>query len=224
MLFPQGNILIFAKQPVAGRVKTRLQRILTPCAAAEFARAGLLDTYRTASSIAPVVLAWDGERGSIPALDPPPKVERQSAGDLGQRMGAAFERSFADGAVWAIALGTDSPGLPIEALVEACRWLSRPSPPRAVLGPTRDGGYYLLGLSAWQPGLLDELPWSQPTTLCTTRARLNDEGYACLEVAKYFDVDEPDDLERLEALWRSGELSAPATAAWLARRFNDGRA
>lgn len=224
MLFPRGNILIFAKQPVAGRVKTRLHRVLTPDAAAEFARAGLLDTHRSASSIAPVVLAWEGRLDAIPALNPPPRVEPQSAGDLGQRMGAAFRSSLESGAAWAVALGTDSPGFPVEALVEACRWLDGASSPRAALGPTRDGGYYLLGISAWRTELFGELPWSEPTTLTATRARLIDRGFACLEVAHYFDVDEPGDLGRLEALWRAGELSAPATTAWLARRVSDGRA
>ncbi|MEZ4375927.1 MAG: TIGR04282 family arsenosugar biosynthesis glycosyltransferase [Polyangiaceae bacterium] len=216
LLFPHGHIVVFAKEPRPGRVKTRL-RSLTDAQAAEFARAGLLDTLSLASEIAPTTLEWDGAETAVPALEPPLHVRLQSGGDLGQRMGAAFAASLAEGSAWVVALGTDSPGLPRTALEEASAWLEQPGTPRAVLGPTEDGGYYLLGLSSWQPGLLDDLPWSQPTTRAATRARLESRGYACREVEPYFDVDVPEDLERLARNWRAGALKAPATGRWLER-------
>ncbi|MCA9628879.1 MAG: TIGR04282 family arsenosugar biosynthesis glycosyltransferase [Myxococcales bacterium] len=222
--FPYGTILVFAKQPRPGHVKTRLAPRVSADAAAEFALAGLHDTLRIARGVAPVELAWDGDLDALPRLPSPVPVSQQAQGDLGSRMGAAFETHLAQGASWVLALGTDSPGLPRTALEAACRWLDHARAPRAVLGPSNDGGYWLIGVSAWQPHLLTDLPWSVPTTLAATRERLEARGYAYRELAEYFDVDEPQDLERLVELWRSGDLDAPATQAWLERWFSGSNA
>ncbi|MCA9644469.1 MAG: TIGR04282 family arsenosugar biosynthesis glycosyltransferase [Polyangiaceae bacterium] len=220
MYFPHGHIIVFAKEPLPGRVKTRLCPPLDATEAAELAHAGLLDTLQLASRAAPTTLVWDGRVEAVPPLDPSPDVLPQSTGDLGMRMSAGFSARFASGAAWVVALGTDSPGLPESALLEACAALQGASTPEAVFGPTSDGGYYLLGLSTWQSELLGALPWSQPTTYQATRSRLASWGYACRDVATYFDVDVAADLRRLELAWRSGKLEAPATAAWLERWFS----
>src|SRR5690606_9228558 len=112
----------------------------------------------------------------------------------------------------AIALGADVPGLPRARLEQARRALARHD---AVLGPAADGGYVLLGLRACEPGLLAGLPWSTPSTLRATRARLRDRGLSLAELPPSFDVDEAEDLERLRRALRAGVMHAPRTAALL---------
>ena len=113
----------------------------------------------------------------------------------------------------ALAIGTDTPGLPA-TLVAQARAASREAD--AVPGPCEDGGYYLLGLRRCPPGLLRDLPWSEPDTFVRTLARLRDRGLTTAVIAPWFDVDRPADLACLHALVARGELHAPRTAQALA--------
>jgi len=86
----------------------------------------------------------------------------------------------------------------------------------AVLGPSDDGGYYLLGLRRTVPGLLEGLTWSAPTTFEATKARLTSRGFSVATIQRWFDVDERLDLERLSSAIHLGKLNAPRTAEALA--------
>ena len=81
----------------------------------------------------------------------------------------------------------------------------------AVLGPTEDGGFYLIGLKKCPPGLLKDLPWSTTTTLTATEKRLRSRGFSVSVLEKWFDVDRPKDLRRLFYLVTRSEVSAPHT-------------
>lgn len=208
---PDGLLCVFAKAPVPGRVKTRLIPALGAERAAQLAAAGLRDTWALVTRSGQARLLLDGDSKALPELVPHPQIMWQSTGDLGERLSACF-RSLLNHAPWVIVLGTDSPGLPRAALDSAMAWLGGGGDaPRAVLGPSRDGGYYLIGISAWQSTLLDQLPWSQPTTLSATRDRMVSRGFALHETQEYFDVDEPDDLRHLRSVAQQPGFDAPAT-------------
>lgn len=213
---PAGLLCVFCKAPVPGRVKTRLIPELGAERAALLAAAGLRDTWALVTRHGRARLVLDGSAQDLPNLSPQPQIVQQASGDLGDRLSACF-RSVLTDAPWVMALGTDSPGLPGAELKAATAWLEGGGggEPRAVLGPSRDGGYYLIGVSAWQEGLLDGLPWSQPSTRLATRERLLASGYALRETGEYFDVDDAGDYRLLvDAAQRPG-FHAPATSALL---------
>jgi rSAM/selenodomain-associated transferase 1 len=209
-----GVIAIFAKPPRPGMVKTRLAATLGPERAAALAAAFLEDTLSLAASMpgAQVVVAsTEDDRAALNLADTVP-LWLQGAGDLGARQERICIRALDAGAPWVVAIGADSPGLPATRLHEAMAALAHG---QAVLGPADDGGYYLLGLCACPKGLLAGLPWSSAETAARTRARLVTHGMTPRELAPWFDVDEPADLQRLRGLLATQEILAPATAALL---------
>jgi hypothetical protein len=215
---PRSLLCIFVKPPLAGTVKTRLVPAVTPEQAASLAAAFFADTLALAGSCAwaRVVVACDGDPAPL-GLDAGVEVWPQGGGDLGERMERVLRRAL-DKVPAAIAIGTDSPGLPRQRL-EAARGLLEQHD--AVVGPSEDGGYYLLGLRRCPEGLLRGLPWSEACTRRETVARLRAEGFRVAETEPWFDVDLPADLARLAELLREGQLSAPTSARLLSRWTHD---
>lgn len=202
-------ICVFAKPPVPGRVKTRLAARFGAAYAAELAAAFLEDTWGLVNSVAwaePVLATT----GAFPALGwrGAAEVWLQGEGDLGERMERVARRAL-ERADSVLLVGADSPGLPPRLLEQAREALLGAD---AVLGPSDDGGFYLLGLRRCPEGLLRGLPWSAPTTLAATRARLEERGLAARSIDGWFDVDVPADLERLRAGLERGLIRAPRTA------------
>jgi hypothetical protein len=211
---PATTLCVFVKPPKAGQVKTRLVPVVTPVEAAELAMAFFADTLALARSCdwARVVVACDGDPSAL-ALAPDIAVWSQGSGDLGERMEHVLSRALADSSA-AIAIGTDSPGLPRRFLEAAQLHLAEHD---SVLGPSADGGYYLIGLRRCPAGLLQGLPWSVPTTRERTSARLRSLGFSVSETDPWFDVDVPADLARLAELIREKKILAPATAQMLGK-------
>jgi rSAM/selenodomain-associated transferase 1 len=207
-------VCVFAKPPRPGRVKTRLAAGVGDVLAAELARAFLRDTWALVSSLtwARTVLATTEPFGDDLDFPGKPTVWFQGDGDLGQRIERVLRRALAEADV-AIAIGADTPGLPERVIVEALEQLENAD---AVLGPSEDGGFYLLGLRRCPSGLLDGLPWSDPTTFAATRARLEERGLAVRTVEPWCDVDRPEDMERLGRSIELGAIHAPETARLLA--------
>jgi glycosyltransferase A (GT-A) superfamily protein (DUF2064 family) len=87
----------------------------------------------------------------------------------------------------------------------------------AVLGPSDDGGFYLIGLKRCPDGLLSGIGWSQPDTFSQTLSRLRDIGMSVTILETWFDVDTPKDLSRLQALIENGTIIAPRTAEAISR-------
>lgn len=205
----RATICIFAKPPVAGSAKTRLARAVGTERASALARAFLVDTCAAVRGVpwSRPVLAATG------ALDPALQDELgipvwpQGDGDLGDRMERVLDRALRV-SPFALALGSDSPGMPLH-LLEAAREVLTSAD--AVIGPSDDGGFYLLGLRRCTPGLLADLPWSAPDTHDRTIERLRAHGLSVAELAPWFDVDEADDLARLHGLLDTGAIVAPAT-------------
>ena len=206
-------VCLMVKEPRAGEVKTRLAPAVGPHGAAALASAFLRDTLAALRGLpwSRVVVSVAGDPG---ALDLPPGVEGwdQGDGDLGERMERALQRALAR-TPRAFVVGADLPGLPARLLHAARLALGHH---QAVLGPTADGGFYLLGLDGCEPGLLADLPWSRSDTLARTEERLRNRGLTVALVEPWFDVDAPEDLARLARAIAAGEVCAPASARMLA--------
>jgi len=122
-------------------------------------------------------------------------VEPQSNGDLGHRMAQYFEAAFAAGAQRAVLLGSDSPTVTLERIQQAFDFLEKSD---VVLGPTHDGGYYLVGAAGSTPPIFDGISWSTSTVWQQTIERIQIAGCSFAELPKWYDVDDRDDLFRLE--------------------------
>jgi hypothetical protein len=206
------HVCVFAKSPVPGEVKTRLAASVGCAPAAALAGAFLADTWTLVSGrrwADPVIAST----GMIPAgIAPGATVWMQGEGTLDERIERVMTYALSRRR-GAIALGADSPGLPVEVLDEAAARVARGE---AVIGPADDGGFYLLGLPRFPPGLLTGVPWSSELTCGAVLRRLSDHGMNTAMLPRWFDVDRGEDLPRLKSLLASSPDRAPRTAAALA--------
>lgn len=208
-------LAVFTKPAVPGRVKTRLVGPLSAEQAARLHAAFLEDLLeRLAPGPFDLEIAWALAEG-----EPIPPAAyagvRQEGRDLGERLFHALSgaaRRFPRVA----AVGSDHPDLPLERVVEAFRRLEEGA--EVVVGPARDGGYYLLGArrEALTPELFENIPWSAPGVLEATLERSRSLGLAVHLLPQGSDVDTPEDLRRLTDLLASDATSCPHTRALLA--------
>lgn len=207
-------VCVFAKPFEAGLVKTRLIPSLGAEGAAELAEAMFEDT-RTIVRRVPWAQDIVASTAPLPETlaDKNGSVWLQGDGNLGVRLERILRRALSCSDI-AFAIGADSPGLPLRVFEQA---RSRLQSVDAVLGPCEDGGFYLVGLRRCPPGLLDGIGWSQPETLSQTIAKLQDSGFKTSVLDAWFDVDRPDDLDRLCSLIASCKIAAPRTAEALNR-------
>lgn len=214
------TICIFAKPPAPGAVKTRLVPALGAEGAASLARAFLIDTVAQVRAV-PWARAVLASTGDLAPFLPGPRLPRwsQGDGDLGQRLERVLRRALAEGGP-AVAIGADTPGLPPHLLEQARDALEGAG---SVLGPAEDGGFYLLGLTRCPEGLLSSLPWSRHDTMTHTRRRLVERGLPPALLDPWFDVDTPEDLQRLARLIREGRVRADETARALPLYLPRGR-
>ena len=193
-------VVVFAKAPRPGEVKTRLVPLLgAEGAAALHAKLAkrTLDTVR-AASFEPV------ELHCAPGADDPffaycqghygVALRPQVAGDLGARMHSAFENALATRAR-ALIVGTDCPALTARHLRQAEQALCEGND--AVFVPCEDGGYALIGLTHPDAKLFDGIAWSADSVMADTRARLKQLGWSWRELETLWDVDRPEDYQRL---------------------------
>jgi len=208
------HLLILAKEPLPGRAKTRLAPRFGPEGSARLAAAALADTLDTAAACRAdrVVVAFDGRPdGIVPAgVDVIPQV----AGDLGDRLAAAWEAAGAPG----LQIGMDTPHLGPAVLDDAYDRLRDPSVD-AVLGPAADGGWWAIGFRT-RPRSFAEvfagIPASTPDTGARQLARLRELGLRTELLATHRDVDEPDDVAeaaRVAPASRFGRLAVELGAA-----------
>jgi len=216
-------VCIFAKLPRAGHVKTRLASSIGDEAAVTLAEAFLEDTITLATSFADtsVIVAFD-EPAPADRQKADVRYELQGAGDLGARLELVLRRALETHAV-AVALGTDSPGIPRAFVAAALERLTGASEPTALLGPTVDGGYWILGTTRLDAGALAGVRWSTSDTFADTERALRRAGLDVVHGERWFDVDEAADLERLRASIACGESLAPATARALAKLSREER-
>ena len=204
-------LLVVAKEPIPGRVKTRLGHLFSPAAAAEFYRSLLLDTSRLMQQAPDVtcgiVFTPAEARPYFEELAPPGFILLPQRGpDLGERLLHAFEDLFALGYGQIVIMNSDSPTLPAAYLEDAFRQLEVSD---VVFGPSVDGGYYLVGAGAAHPTLFRGVQMSTSTVLAETQTRAEAAGLSVSLLPAWFDVDVPEDVARLRIeVAQNGRLAA----------------
>ena len=205
---PDAALIVFARAPVPGRVKTRLIPLLGEEGAARLhvqmvrktlatARAsGIENIYLYGSpGIRSAFFARAGRRYRV-------RLQSQGRGNIGDRMYRAFRRALRSHSC-VVLVGSDCPALRPADLRAAERILRAGAD--AVLAPAEDGGYPLIGLRRVSRRLFDGIPWSGPQVLARTRRRLKALRWQWRELRTLWDVDRPEDVARL----RRSRLLAP---------------
>jgi rSAM/selenodomain-associated transferase 1 len=199
MKYPRGRILVFAKAPVSGEVKTRLAQGIGYDEAAEVHGAMVEYTVAMAAQaqLAPVELhgVWNGEQGFFVSLQKRFGIELipQDGADLGERMQHALTSALGS-ADYALLVGTDCPLLDAGYLEQGLARLQAGA--EVVLGPVEDGGYVLIGMRAVEPALFHGLNWGGADVFEKTRRRCADAGIRCAELPRLYDIDTEADLRR----------------------------
>jgi len=194
------HLLIFARHPELGRVKTRLAAGIGQAAALAVYEELLQHTYEATSSVTAYKTVWLAEAATAttaPERWPDYEQLLQVPGDLGMKMQAAFSYAFARGAQSVIIVGTDCPGLTSALLTHAYVALTTHD---VVIGPAEDGGYYLLGMNALYEDLFVGKSWSTDSVLAHTLADADRLGLRLAQLPTLRDVDDAADL----AAWRAG--------------------
>jgi rSAM/selenodomain-associated transferase 1 len=195
------SLVLFARTPAAGRVKTRL---VPPLSEPDALRLYLAFLEDAAALSAPgrwqcvLEAEPDPDDPALAAIFPAPwQRQKQAPGDLGERLAAAFEREFSRGSPAAVAVGSDHPAMERRLLEEAFARLALGS--EAVIIPAEDGGYCAIGLAAGVPvrDVFFEIPWSTSLVLSATLERLAALGLQESVLEPAYDVDRPEDLDRL---------------------------
>jgi rSAM/selenodomain-associated transferase 1 len=186
---------IFAKSPVAGKVKTRLSPPLPPQQAADLYRVMLDETIRRfAGQAFDLVIFYAGGEDYFSQGYPNQCRQPQIGVDLGARMAEALNGLLQQGYGQAVLIGSDSPDLPLSVVNQAFAALGDAE---VVVVPAADGGYVLIGESRHQPELFGDLPWSQPDLMEKTRGLLTAKQINWRLLPPWEDVDDPASLGRL---------------------------
>jgi uncharacterized protein len=196
--FPSARILIFAKAPVPGQVKTRLIPTLGSTGAARLALHLLecLVQRLTVARPAPLEL-WCSPDPDHPVFQRLAKasglaLHRQRGDDLGERLHAATKDALTR-SERVLLIGTDAPSLDAAYCVRALAALDHAD---CVMGPAEDGGYVLLGLKTAAPELFEHMPWGGAEVGGITRRRAERLGWVCQALPTLWDLDRPADLAR----------------------------
>jgi uncharacterized protein len=201
-----SHLLVFARVPALGRVKTRLAAgVGEPVALAVYHELLAITNAAIVAAGVPATVWLAGTAGTEPTATETREwavhhARCQPEGDLGARMAAAFAAAFDAGAGRVAIIGTDCPGLRATHLNQAFTLLETND---LVLGPATDGGYYLLGLRQPHPELFQNKTWSTSSVLADTLA---DAGRLGLQVALLPTLRDVDDAADLAA-WRAENAS-----------------
>jgi hypothetical protein len=192
------GLIVFAREPLPGKVKTRLAASLGNEISAEIYEGMLREVLQAACQLNDVdtVVYWSARKESLPLLAEQYKCRSrlQTGVDLGQRMQAAFEEMFLDDYSSCCIIGSDAPDLPVAYIREAYRFLDAQDTD-VVLGPSRDGGYYLLGMKQVMPRLFANITWSSPVVLEQSLAAAMKAGLSTTLLPEWQDIDTLDDLQ-----------------------------
>ncbi len=192
-----ATIAVFAKEPVPWAVKTRLSPPLDGKQAARFAAAFIKDTISMVDSMDEFknkVLYYYPSSGAgyfEKITGHKWDLKLQEGRGLGERLSAAFDSILKKNGPPAVIVGTDSPGLPISFLRASIRALKRSD---IVIGPSRDGGFYLIGISRYFPGLLENIRWSTSNAFSDLINNINSLNLTFHILPEWFDIDNMEDL------------------------------
>ncbi|MGH9946841.1 MAG: TIGR04282 family arsenosugar biosynthesis glycosyltransferase [Pyrinomonadaceae bacterium] len=215
-------IVIMTKVPGFADVKTRLRPMLSKENCVELARCFLVDTISNLASVFEnriIAFTPDDGRNAIKIYAQDGDIcIPQRGGNLGLRLDHVIDEAFEMGFGPVVVIGTDSPTLPPEYLEQARAHLqSRDN--GVAIGPTDDGGYYLIGVSQEIAGMFKDVTWSSDQTFDQTVTNIKNIGDADLLILpRWYDVDEPEDLARLITEIDSDKAArnlARSTSCWL---------
>jgi len=187
-------LLLFAKAPIAGKVKTRLQTHCSPQQAASIAKVLLEESLIQATTYWPgkvyLSVALDSEHPFLQEMCAkyPVELVMQCTGDLGQKMSGAFD----DFGYPAAIMGCDAPHIKAQDLQLAYQCLTQA---QCVLGPSNDGGYYFIGLASAYPALFKDIAWGSDSVLSSTLVCAEKEQIDFKMLSPLNDVDEWQDVE-----------------------------
>ena len=217
-------LIVLAKAPVAGMAKTRLTPPLTPKEAAAFAAASLKDMLAIGQAVSDCETILFHPAGAGNAIrsalgghlsTPMCTLAATESGDVGAAMSAAMASMFAEGARQVALVGSDLPSLPPTHVTAAFAALDAGAD--VVLGPTEDGGYYLVATRQPRLDLFTGIAWSTPAVFAQTAARATAAGLALATVPPWYDIDgAPDLLRCARDLAATPTHPARATRAFLA--------
>lgn len=194
-------IIIFQKNLIPGKVKTRLAATVGNQQALDIYRELVAFTHRQTSEVADADV-WIFFSESFEEIGE--KFQQymtakmvQEGSDLGKRMHNAFETIFGMGYKKAILIGTDCPEISPEILESALDALQKNE---AVIGPALDGGYYLVGMNKAQPHLFEDMPWSTENVFSLTLQKLNQLNIAYWLLPALSDIDTEEDWLNFKSL------------------------
>lgn len=217
-------LLIFAKTPQPGKVKTRLLAAVSAEIAAALHEACIADTLHLARKVRGCdvfVFAAGGtsyfrkvvKRQGVARV----RVLPQKGADLGARMENAFRKCFAAEYRGVLVIGTDTPWMGPERVRRAFAELKKND---VVIGPAEDGGYYLLAMRKFVPGIFRKIPWSTERVLALTLKVIAREKLKGELLQRDFDLDRPEDLRRLVRMLKRRPWLATALRRRLGRIWN----
>jgi len=206
-----AQVMVIAKEPVPGQVKTRLTPPYTPAEAAELAEAALADTLAAVASagVARRVLALAGSPGRW--LPPGFDVIGQRGGGLDERIACALADARAICPAPLVLIGMDTPQV-TPALLTAAAGPLVSGAADAAFGMAEDGGFWLLGLRDIDPALVLGVPMSRPDTGAIQLARLHAAGLRVLPLPELADVDTADEAGRIAAATPGSRFAARVQA------------
>ena len=203
------SLIIFAKNPIPGKVKTRLIPHITPTEAAELYEAFVTDiicnTHKLQCEQVTIAYAPSNAEAAFHSICGQSVNYLPQKGDnLGERMKNAFKHSFDNGSTRTVIIGTDSPTLPLSYIQKAFDTLKEVP---VAIGPTFDGGYYLIGLSEQNFEIFDGIDWSTSKVFGQTLTRVQAINKQLYVLPPWYDVDTPDNLEFLRSHIQAMKLS-----------------
>ncbi len=220
-------LAVMSKVPRPGKVKTRLSPPLTPAQAATLNTRFLLDTIenlRAVASSAPAVCVISytpaGEESAFVGIVPESTMLLPQRGDVfGERLLRTAEDLFSCGFAAVCLIDSDSPTVPAAAYARAVAELGKDGD-RAVLGPSEDGGYYLIGLKHAHAQLFERIAWSTEVVAQQTLERAAETGLSVTLLERWYDVDDSNTLSQLQDELFAEEHSrrgypAPHTRAYM---------
>ncbi len=194
------SLILFARAPVSGKVKTRLTPHISSQKATDLYKAFIIDIVTSLKKLKgqDLTIAYTPDSShdtsfhglvgrSIPLFS-------QRGDTLGERLKNAFQDSFCKETKRVIIIGTDSPTLPVSYIKEAFHAL-RDVP--IVIGPTFDGGYYLIGLSEFTGEIFDDIEWGSAYVFSQTITRIKELNKQLYVLPPWYDIDTPSDLSFL---------------------------
>lgn len=217
------SLIVFVKSPIPGDVKTRLIPYLTGSEAADLYKCFVSDVLKNlvnVKSSSKVQVAYQPHSKAADlswlCLRHPPELFKQEGRSLGERLIHAFGLAFGRGSQHVVIIGSDSPDLPAAYIDHAFGALDDSD---VVLGPSTDGGYYLIGLSRPCLKLFDDVSWSTDQVFERTANNAQRHGYRLKILPTHYDVDTIDDVLNLHRILAEEGKSAPATRKYLAQLF-----